>query len=261
MPPCSRRKFLERSMFAAATAAMSSRGSTVCEAEDSPVDSSEVLRVAVVGVNGRGAWHTHCFGKRTDCVVAAIVDVDEVVANKRADAIERDLGQRPVVYTDMRQCFEDKSIHIVSIATPNPPITLGISSLPTYTLRPGLLILFNPEITLSFSTYFGITLRIPCFLSFNILYARIKPSSFNIFAISNFIFEIGISTFSDLICVEFRILVSISAIGSVSIHYLHNGHRLPARLYYSRYLSLERKCSETNPAHPELTQVGPGPST
>jgi len=119
MPPCSRRKFLEQSMFAAATAAMSSRGSTVCEAEDSPVDSSEVLRVAVVGVNGRGAWHTHCFGKRTDCVVAAIVDVDEVVANKRADAIERDLGQRPVVYTDMRQCFEDKSIHIVSIATPN----------------------------------------------------------------------------------------------------------------------------------------------
>jgi hypothetical protein len=50
-----------------------------------------------------------------------------------------------------------------------------------------------------------------------------KPSSFKIFAISNFIFEIGISTFSALIRVAFRILVSISATGSVSIHYLHEG--------------------------------------
>ena len=33
------------------------------------------------------------------------------------------------------------------IATPRPPSTLGISSLPAYTLKPGLLILFIPVIT------------------------------------------------------------------------------------------------------------------
>ncbi len=119
MSQFSRRDFLENSMFAAATAALAGRSARSFAAEETAPGSAEILRVAVVGVNGRGGSHIDGFGKRKDCVIAAIVDVDEVVGNKRADEIEKRFGKRPTVYTDMRKCFEDKSIHIASIATPN----------------------------------------------------------------------------------------------------------------------------------------------
>ena len=119
MSQLSRREFFENSMFAAAAAALASRTGSSFAADDAAPGSAEILRVAVVGVNSRGQSHIDGFGKRKDCEIAAIVDVDEVVGNKRADAIEKQYGKRPTVYIDMRKCFEDKSIHIASIATPN----------------------------------------------------------------------------------------------------------------------------------------------
>ena len=119
MSQFSRREFLESSMFAAATAALASRAGLSFAADEAAPGSAEILRVAVVGVNGRGGSHIDGFGKRKDCEIAAIVDVDEVVGNRQADAIEKRFGKRPTVYTDMRKCFDDKSIHIASIATPN----------------------------------------------------------------------------------------------------------------------------------------------
>ena len=119
MSQFSRREFLENSMFAAATAALASRSGLSFAADEAAPGSADILRVAVVGVNGRGGSHIDGFGKRKDCEIAAIVDVDEVVGNRQADAIEKRFGKRPTVYTDMRKCFDDKSIHIASIATPN----------------------------------------------------------------------------------------------------------------------------------------------
>ena len=119
MSQFSRREFLESSMFAAATAALASRIGLSFAADEAAPGSADILRVAVVGVNGRGGSHIDGFGKRKDCEIAAIVDVDEVVGNRQADAIEKKFGKRPTVYTDMRKCFDDKSIHIASIATPN----------------------------------------------------------------------------------------------------------------------------------------------
>lgn len=110
----SRREFLERSMFA--TAAFGLAGAHVASAAD---DEKDKLRVAVVGINGRGGSHIAGFGARKDCEIAALVEVDETVANKRADEIEKKTGKRPTIYSDMRKCFADKSINIVSIATPN----------------------------------------------------------------------------------------------------------------------------------------------
>ena len=119
MSQLSRREFFENSMFAAAAAALANRTGSTFAADEVAPGSAEILRVAVVGVNGRGGSHIDGFGKRKDCEIAAIVDVDEVVGNKRADAIEKQYGKRPKVYLDMRECFADKSIHIASIATPN----------------------------------------------------------------------------------------------------------------------------------------------
>ncbi|MEX0728655.1 MAG: Gfo/Idh/MocA family oxidoreductase, partial [Planctomycetaceae bacterium] len=63
--------------------------------------------------------HIGGFGSRKDCEIAAVVDVDKTVANRRADEIEKSYGKRPAVYADLRKCFDDQSIDIVSIATPN----------------------------------------------------------------------------------------------------------------------------------------------
>lgn len=118
MPRISRRMFLEDSLFATAAAALAAqpflRPSTIQAA-----DPSEILRVAVVGLNGRGGAHLAQFGGRKDCEIAALVDVDEVVVNRRADEIEKSKGKRPATYADLRKCLEDQSIDIVTVATPN----------------------------------------------------------------------------------------------------------------------------------------------
>jgi predicted dehydrogenase len=116
-----RRQFLEDSMFAAATAGLLAGGARSVRAADEAKapSANDIFNVAVVGVNGRGGSHIAGFGERKDCKIAAIVDVDEVVANRVAEGIEKKFGYKPTIYSDMRKCFEDPSIHIASIATPN----------------------------------------------------------------------------------------------------------------------------------------------
>lgn len=118
MTNLSRRAFLEDSLFATAAAALTAH--PVLSSRSLLADSSsEILRVAVVGLNGRGGAHLSQFGNRKDCRIAALVDVDEVVANRRADEIEKSYGHRPAVYADLRKCLDDKSLDIVTVATPN----------------------------------------------------------------------------------------------------------------------------------------------
>lgn len=120
MSRLSRRQLLEDSLFAAAAASLAGTVTPAAwSAEEETVSRGEKLRVAVVGVNGRGGSHIAGFGKRKDCEIAAIVDVDEAVGQRVAEGIEKTYGYKPKVYVDMRKCFEDPSIHIASIATPN----------------------------------------------------------------------------------------------------------------------------------------------
>jgi predicted dehydrogenase len=115
----SRREFLENSMFATAAAALAQQTARTASAQEKAAGAIEKLRVAVIGVNGRGGSHIDGFGKRSDCEIAAIVDVDEVVARRKAEDVEKRFGNKPKIYTDMRQAFDDASIDIASIATPN----------------------------------------------------------------------------------------------------------------------------------------------
>lgn len=118
MTHISRRRFLEDSLFATAAAALAPPN--LSPASTALAESTaDILRVAVIGLNGRGVAHLGQFGNRKDCEIAALVDVDEVVANRRADEIEKSKGKRPTIYADLRKCLDDKSIDIVTIATPN----------------------------------------------------------------------------------------------------------------------------------------------
>jgi predicted dehydrogenase len=86
---------------------------------DRPIGANDRIRVAVLGVNGRGQSHFQGFQPLKNVDVTTFVDPDQEVGNKRASEFEKKFGRRPKVVQDMRRVFEDKDIDVVSIATPN----------------------------------------------------------------------------------------------------------------------------------------------
>jgi predicted dehydrogenase len=80
---------------------------------------NDTVRVACVGVRGQGRSHIRAYAKMPGVEIAAICDVDESVLNERVQEAEKLTKKRPAVFTDLRKLLEDKSIHAISIATPN----------------------------------------------------------------------------------------------------------------------------------------------
>jgi len=120
MSQLSRRRFLEDSLLASAALAAGPL-LTSASAQDQPAQSTspaEKLSVAVIGVKGRGASHISAFAGRRDTEISYICDVDEAEGQRAV----REVSQRqraPQYVKDMRRLFEDRSVDIVSIATPN----------------------------------------------------------------------------------------------------------------------------------------------
>ena len=123
MGPFNRREFLQQS--AAISAAMAALGSSnLLHAEEpKPVErrtgANDTLRVAIVGVNGRGMSHVGGFNNHNGCEIVTICDPDEAVIGRAMKAVEGKRKQAPTYEKDIRKVLEDKSIDIISIATPN----------------------------------------------------------------------------------------------------------------------------------------------
>ena len=85
------------------------------------IGANDRVRVAVVGVNGRGSSHIQGWLGQENVEVAALVDVDEKVLGRRVEnVVERVEGKyRPRGVADIRRVLEDPSIDAISIATPN----------------------------------------------------------------------------------------------------------------------------------------------
>jgi predicted dehydrogenase len=118
MTQFSRRQFLGSSALAAAAAAVSSIPVLGAELRRT-VGANDRLRIATIGVKGRGMEHLSQWLKMADVEVAAICDVDENVIHGAMEKIEKVSGKKPVYYKDLRKLFEDKSIDAVSVATCN----------------------------------------------------------------------------------------------------------------------------------------------
>jgi predicted dehydrogenase len=116
----SRREFLNRSaLLAAASAAGATATAT---AQDKPLRAAgqaDKLRVAVVGVRGRGMSHVGGFLGKNNCEITTVCDCDEAVIGKAMTQIEGKQGKAPKYEKDIRKVIENKDIDIVSIATPN----------------------------------------------------------------------------------------------------------------------------------------------
>ena len=103
-----RRTFLKSSFMTAAACSLSPRSwSQVASANDD-------IRVAVVGINGRGGSHISAFQKMKGVRLVALCDVDTNVLARRAQNLE---GVQKV--QDIRRLLESKEIDAISIATPN----------------------------------------------------------------------------------------------------------------------------------------------
>jgi len=118
MSSTNRRDFLQVSSAAVVGAAMWAAPRIARSA----ADANNRVRVAVIGVGGRGRG-SHCpalhelAGENVE--IAALCDCDESRLNATADEVEKRSGKRPATYTDDRKIYDDRSIDAVSIATPN----------------------------------------------------------------------------------------------------------------------------------------------
>ncbi len=121
MRSITRRHFLQDSAFLAA--ALAGAGSGLSRAADVVAKTGkkeDQLRVAVIGVRGRGMEHIGGYlNKELNCTITTICDVDEAVIGKAMKTIESAQGKAPKYEKDLRKVFEDKNVDVVSIATPN----------------------------------------------------------------------------------------------------------------------------------------------
>ena len=99
-------------------------GAGAAVAAKKPLHANDTLRVACVGIRGRGRDHIRGFGALPDVELAALCDVDESVLQTRLDDVEKMGKRRPAAFTDFRKLLEDQSIDAVAIATQNHNHTL-----------------------------------------------------------------------------------------------------------------------------------------
>jgi len=109
----SRRKFIKTTVTGVAALGMP----TIIPS--SVFGANDRLRVAVIGINGRGKDHISGFMKQENVEVATLCDVDNVVLQAGATDFEKKYNKKVNSQQDLRKVYEDKSIDAVSIATPN----------------------------------------------------------------------------------------------------------------------------------------------
>src|ERR1043165_4323604 len=111
----SRRTFLKNSAVAASAAALSARSWGQVAGANSDV------RVAVIGMNGRGRNHLESLARVPGVRVVALCDVDTAVLDK----VKNSTGKSGAKYddaktfTDIRELLQMKDLDAVTIATPN----------------------------------------------------------------------------------------------------------------------------------------------
>jgi predicted dehydrogenase len=124
--PQSRRQFLGRTGTAAALALA---GPLILRGAESP---GRLLRVAVMGVNGRGLAHIQGFLAQPDVEIAYVCDVDSRALAKAAKAVADRQGKAPQTISDFRHALDDRSVDVLAIAAPNhwhaPATILGCAA-------------------------------------------------------------------------------------------------------------------------------------
>jgi predicted dehydrogenase len=81
--------------------------------------ANDRVRVAIIGLGGRGKDHLNGFSSLANVEVGALVEPDGKRAEEAASLLFKKTGKRARIESDMRRIFEDKTIDAVTIATTN----------------------------------------------------------------------------------------------------------------------------------------------
>ena len=110
----SRRHFVKTTAFAGATlAALNKIPSLKAES------ANNKIRVAVMGVHGRGMDHINAILNIPDVELAYVCDVDAHVLASAIKHVESKGKKAPQGVNDFRKILDDKSVDAITIATPN----------------------------------------------------------------------------------------------------------------------------------------------
>ena len=114
--PASRRRFLASSAAAGSLLITGTRTSRAV------AGANDRVRIAVIGLNGRGKSHLAGFGAIPGVEIATVVDPDQKVLDRTLAELARKAGDAPLATKgekDFRRVLDDKSIDAITVATPN----------------------------------------------------------------------------------------------------------------------------------------------
>jgi predicted dehydrogenase len=109
MTRISRRSFLATSAVGA---------TTLFSTKLRAIGANDDVRMAVIGLNGRGQAHMDAFPQVKGTRLVALCDADEKVLGKAVQKCEQ-RNQKVESYKDIRKLLENKDIDAIAIATPN----------------------------------------------------------------------------------------------------------------------------------------------
>lgn len=124
MSKTSRRQFLKHSLAAgtAVTVCGSNFSSQAIAASSGKViGANNRLRIAVVGVHGRGQNHISGYLQQDNVEIAYLVDPDKAILEDRMNSLAKKTEGKSKCkgITDIRQALDDKNLDAISIASPN----------------------------------------------------------------------------------------------------------------------------------------------
>jgi predicted dehydrogenase len=115
MSHLSRRRFLTRSL-AAAGAGFAIGGT---KSSGRVLGANDTIRIAVAGINGRGAGHVKELSDLEGVEIVCLIDPDTRTFAKNVAHIQSKGGRAPRTVQDVRHALDDKGLDAITIATPN----------------------------------------------------------------------------------------------------------------------------------------------
>jgi predicted dehydrogenase len=94
-------------------------GAAVTHLTANKASANDKIRVAVLGVNGRGKDHIQGIQKQPDAEVVMLCDPDQEILAQRVDEFASRYNRKVQTEQDLRRVFDNKEIDAVTIATPN----------------------------------------------------------------------------------------------------------------------------------------------
>ncbi len=81
--------------------------------------ANDKIRVACIGVRGRGNSVMHSFAAEPDCEISHICDVNQAVREQRGGEMKARTGRLPKLVNDYRTLLDDASVDAFMVATPD----------------------------------------------------------------------------------------------------------------------------------------------